>query len=216
MKIAVVSESPADEAAIKILVDGILEAETELVSSPRLRPQGWRSVLGLLPIIIKHLHYQTDADAFVAVVDSDDSEVHLRAHEGLESAFPNCRLCRLRYLIRNEIDGLASVPARPLMKCAIGIAVPSVEAWYQCGIDTHVNEATWSRHLRSEQITYDRQSLKRAVYGSDRPTLAVEVRAAREASQRLMTNVDLLNQLFPDGFGALLRDVRGWADETIE
>lgn len=212
MRIAVVSESPADEAAIKILVDVILEAETELVSSPRLRPQGWPSVVGLLPIIIKHLHYQTDADAFVAVVDSDDSAVHLRRHEGSELTFPNCRLCRLRYLIRNEMDGLASVPNRPLMKCAIGIAVPSIEAWYQCGIDTHVNEATWVRYLESEHITYDRQSLKRAVYGSDRPNLATEIRAASEASQRLVTNIELLNQLFPDGFGTLLRDLRGWTD----
>src|SRR5882672_10472370 len=135
MKIAVVSESPADEAAIKILVDVILEAETELVSSPRLRPQGWSSVLSLLPTIIKHLHYQTDADAFVTVVDSDDSAVHLRTHEGSELTFPNCRLCRLCYLIRNEMDGLASVPNRHTMKSAIGIAVPSIEAWYQCGID---------------------------------------------------------------------------------
>lgn len=210
MKIAVVSESPADEAAIKILVDVILDADAELVSSPRLRPQGWSSVLNLLPSIIKHLYYQTDAEAFVAVVDSDDSEVHLRTHEGSELTFQNCRLCRLRFVIRNEMDALAHIPNRPLMKSAVGVAVPSIEAWYQCGVDTHVNEATWVRHLQSEQITYDRQSLKRAVYGSDRPTLAREVQAATEASQRLATNIELLNELFPDGFGTLLRDLRGW------
>ena len=31
MKLAVVSESPADEAAVKVLVDAVLGAETDLV-----------------------------------------------------------------------------------------------------------------------------------------------------------------------------------------
>ena len=48
MKLAVISESPADEAALKIIVDGIIGIETELVSV-RLRPNGWPQVWQLLP-----------------------------------------------------------------------------------------------------------------------------------------------------------------------
>ncbi len=46
MKIAVVSESPADEAAIKILVDAIIGSESELFSL-RTRPNGWTKIFDL-------------------------------------------------------------------------------------------------------------------------------------------------------------------------
>ena len=92
MKIAVVSEFTADEAAVKILVDSVLSIETDLVASRRWRPRGWPSVLNLLPTIIKDLHYNTDADGLVVVVDSDESSPHDAAHEvvGIESS--ECRL----------------------------------------------------------------------------------------------------------------------------
>jgi hypothetical protein len=96
------------------------------------------------------------------------------------------------------------------MRYAIGVAVPAIEAWYQCGVDAHVNEATWIRCLQSEGITYDKKSLKRAAYGSDRPSLVIETHAAEEAAKRLAIDLELLEQLFPNGFGSLLRDLRGW------
>jgi len=80
MKIAVLGESPEDEAAIKILVDGVLGYETQLVDLPPLRTRGW-TVINLLPAIIKKLHYQTDAEALVVVWDSDDSPVHQSSHD---------------------------------------------------------------------------------------------------------------------------------------
>lgn len=55
MKIAVVSESSADEAAVKILVDAIVGSETELVAL-RTRPNGWPHVLSILPNIVVSLH----------------------------------------------------------------------------------------------------------------------------------------------------------------
>ena len=76
MKVSVLSESSADEAAIRILVDGILGTETEPIPPPRLRTRGWPSVLKDVPTVVRHLHYRTDADAFVLVVDSDDSPLH--------------------------------------------------------------------------------------------------------------------------------------------
>ena len=65
MKVAVLSESPPDEAAIAILVEAALDASVERVAGPPLRSRGWPSVRSILPVVIKHLHFRTDADGLV-------------------------------------------------------------------------------------------------------------------------------------------------------
>ncbi|HKS08675.1 MAG TPA: hypothetical protein VJS13_03950 [Pyrinomonadaceae bacterium] len=208
MKIAVVSESPTDEAAVKILVDAILGHETELVAGARLRPHGWPNVLTVLPPIIKALHYRAEADALAVVVDSDDSPLHDNAHD--QTAENDCRLCQLRNSIALSFNRLSPVANRAFLKTAIGIAVPAIEAWYRCGTDPHVMEATWHRRLQGERITYDRRSLKADVYGSDQPGLAAKTTLATEAAKRLGNNLELLEKLFPLGFGCFICDVRTW------
>jgi hypothetical protein len=96
MKLVVLSESPDNEAAIRVLVDGILGTKTDHIAPPYLRTRGWSQLLTVLPGVLKHLHYHTDADALVVVVDSDDSVPHRQNHRLPESA--SCRLCRLRSL----------------------------------------------------------------------------------------------------------------------
>jgi hypothetical protein len=90
------------------------------------------------------------------------------------------------------------------------MAVPAIEAWYLCGLDTHVNEATWTRKLRGEHITYDKISLKKASYGSDRASTAVKTEKAGEAAERLITELDQLERLFPNGFAPLAQSLRQW------
>src|SRR5712691_1897490 len=175
MKIAVVSEFTADEAAVKILVDAALGLETVLVASRRPRPRGWPSVLTLLPTIIKDLHYNSDADGLVVVADSDESPSHDNSHDLSGAENQACRLCQLRNTAAREIQRLTPVPDREIIKVAIGLAVPAIEAWYLCGMDTHVNEATWMRKLQGERITYDKRSLKSASYGSDRAPNRVRI-----------------------------------------
>ena len=207
MKIAVISESPADEAAIKILVDAIVGVETNLVPL-RLRPGGWPHVLQLLPSIIKALHYTTDADGFAVVVDSDNSPVHAKDHEQSNS---QCRLCLLRNCIQATLLELSPVASRRALKTAAGVAVPAIEAWYQCGVDLHVNEARWGGKLSGERINFTKELLKIAVYGSNQPSLHMETLAAIAAAKRLAENLDQLALLFPNGFGCFLADVRGWS-----
>jgi hypothetical protein len=209
MKIAVVSESPADEAAIKILVDAIVGTESDLYSV-RTRPHGWIQVFRLLPNIVNALHYGTDVQALVVVVDSDESPVHQNFHEGLPGENPQCRLCRLRVTAGLAISRVRAIPNRASLKTAMGLAVPAIEAWYRCGLDPHVNEATWIRKLLGERITYDKRSLKMDVYGSHQPSLSMETGAAVLAATRLAENIELLELFFPTGFGCLLLDVRGW------
>lgn len=209
MKIAVVSESPADEAAIKILVDAIVGKETDLVPL-RLRPGGWPHVLQLLPAMIKALHYTTDADGFAVVVDSDNSPVHVDDHEVDDHSNSECRLCLLRNCIQSTSRGLSPVATRLGLKTAAGVAIPAIEAWYQCGIDLHVNEARWIGKLSGEKINFTKESLKIAVYGSNQPPLHTETSAAIAAAKRLADNLNQLEQLFPNGFGCLMADIRGW------
>ncbi len=210
MKIAVVSESPADEAAIKILIDGILGHETELVSASRLRPGGWPQVLSLLPSISKALHYHTDAEGVAVVVDSDSSPVHLLHHPINEECHSECRLCKVRGCLRTSLLTVSPVHNRVPLKTGVGLAVPAIEAWYRCGLDPHVNEARWIGNLSGEKINYSKRSLKVDVYGSDQPSLQAETAAASEAARRLKHNIDQLSLLFPSGFGCILADVRSW------
>jgi hypothetical protein len=144
MKIAVVSESSADEAAVKILVDAIVGTETELVAL-RTRPNGWPHVLNVLPTIVVSLHYATDVEALVVVVDSDESPVHQNSHDASHSLNRDCRLCLLRTAVKSELTKLHAVPNRTIMKSGLGLAVPAIEAWYRCGLDPHVTEFEWAR-----------------------------------------------------------------------
>lgn len=108
-KLAVLSESPADEAAFGILIEAVLERPFVRVRA-NLRARGWPSVLQVLPAVIRHLHFNTDAQGLVVVVDSDDSVVHTEAHDAPDYFHPQCRMCRLRATFRQTVKRLP--PAR--------------------------------------------------------------------------------------------------------
>ncbi len=210
MKVAVFSESEADEAAIRVLVDAVLEQQSEPVDLPLRAPHGWPGVRDQLAVVWRALYYHTDVDALVVVVDSNRSPLHQRAHEQPDGQDPACRLCQLRGVI-----GETELRARPRlhrasMKIAVGLAVPQMEAWYRCGIDRHVSEAVWVQALQSESFPYTKRTLKRDVYGTERSPLGVQKKRAVEEAHRLAQEVSKLEEWFPSGFGALARDVRSW------
>lgn len=221
MKIAVLSESPADEAAIRILVDGILGRPAQPIGHPPLRTGGWPFVLQNLPNMLRHLHYRTEAESLVVVVDSDSSPIHLmrdpaqhHLHKSKRQqradASKHCRSCQLREAVEQEQDQLQPVTGRGSIKIAVGIAIPTIEAWYRCGLDSHVTETAWIQGLESGTSPYTSKSLKQAVYGTDRPSLELETKRATEEAGRLVHDLDTLERFFPNGFGALARDVRSW------
>ncbi len=88
--------------------------------------------------------------------------------------------------------------------------MPAIEAWYRAGVDSHVNEVAWNRKLLGQDVAYDKRSLKNDTYGSYQPSLEMETEAAIASAQRLTENLELLEQLFPNGFGSLLRDLQAW------
>jgi len=212
MKVAVYGESPADEAALRILVDALIGTPTEHIGFPWLKSRGWPSILQNLPKVVQHLHYQTDAQGLVVVVDSDKSELPPQPLRKLGDNDDRSRICRLERELCLVRTRLAAVPQRSEMKMAIGSAVPTIEAWYRCGLDAHVNEAAWIRALESNEYTYDASRLKRDVYGTDRPSLELATEVAVRQAQRLVDEgrLGLLEQLFPIGFGSLADVIRSW------
>lgn len=209
MKFGILSESPADEAAICILIEALLRQPIEIIRPP-LRARGWPHVAQVLPAILRHLHLHTEADAFVVVVDSDDSPLHEGDHEDPDKFHPLCRLCQLELVVRRTLKHLPSRAHRPALRVATGLAVPAVEAWYLCGRDPDVTEESWRRGVRQGRLPYDRRELKVRTYGTFRPSLPLETRRAVEEARRLAQDVRVLESAFPLGFGNLSREVRPW------
>lgn len=221
MKLAILSESPGDEAALEVLVGYVLGEPFKLVA-PNLRARGWPSVEQVLPPILRHLHFNTEADGLVVVVDSDDSPVHTAEHEAPGYHHALCRICRLRAVFRRTIKNLPersrhpSPGARdhstvqPRVLRAVGVAVPAIEAWLLCGKDSSVTEAAWLSGQGSGVQPYSRRDLKYRVYGTERPSLPWEIQRAVEEVTRHRGDVRRLEHDFPHGFGALARDLRSW------
>ncbi len=209
MNVAILSESPADEAALRVLVEYVLGEPFTTVQSG-LRARGWPSVEQVLPAVIRHLHFNTEADGLVVVVDSDDSVPHTAEHDVPGHHHPFCRICRLRAVFRRITRHLPPAHGRAGVLRAVGLAVPAIEAWYLSGRDTSVTEAAWAAGQAAGRPPYSRRELKWRVYGTERPSLPHEIRRAVQEVARHRGDVRRLESDFPQGFGALARDLRGW------
>ena len=102
MKVALLSESPADEAVLRVLVEAVLGAPPKFVS-PGLRARGWPNVAQVLPAVIRHLH-SVIAAPVTSTIRSIPSELTLGLAEGLlhpsVANFDNIQLVPRRWLIR--------------------------------------------------------------------------------------------------------------------
>lgn len=208
MKVVILGESSADEAAVRVLVDEILGVHTMEAGVLNLRARGWPAVRDVLGAVMKQLHYHTDVEGIVVVADSNGSMIHVPQHDAVAGGEPGCRVCELRRTVAGV--RLNPLTGRPPLKTAIGVAVPAVEAWYAHGIVPHVNEAAWSRALQDMVFPYTKLGLKETVYGTTRPSIQLETERALEEATRIVGRLDLLEQDFPGGFGTLARDLRGW------
>jgi hypothetical protein len=211
MRVAILSESEDDEEAVHILIDGILGSSTQLVAHPHLRARGWPSIRNILSSVLKYLHYQTDAEALVVVVDSDDSLVHQPSHNPLNTAFQECRLCQLHAIVTHTQEHLRPrvTPLRTI-KVTVELVVPTIEAWYRYGLDPHVTEAAWVQAQHQRQYPYTRSALKVAVYNTERPSRTLKSRRATEEARRLVQNLQGLKECFPNGFGTLIDQMHDW------
>ncbi len=121
MKVAYFAESPADQAALTILTEAILGRSTEPVSHAGLRHRGWPAVRTALRPVLMELHYHTDAEGFVFIVDSNGSPPHLPRHDQPNERDPTCRLCQLRRIIDEARQQFRPLSNRPPLKIAVGL-----------------------------------------------------------------------------------------------
>ena len=207
MNVAVLSESPADDGAIRELLKPLVLLNSDDGADVlRIRSRGWPAVLNVLPAVIKQLHYHSTADALVVVVDSDDSTPHGHGTD----APSDCRFCRVVSTVQRELGILTAVPGRRLLRTAVGLRVPAIEAWYLCGVDATVSEAAWANGRRTGVPPYTREELKRRVYGTSIPSLSFQKRVATSHGVRLAADLSLLDTWFPAGCGTMLDAVRSW------
>jgi hypothetical protein len=206
MNVALLSESPADETALRVLVTAVLREPPRFVG-PGYRARGWPNVAQLMPAVIRHLHFNTDTDVLVVVVDSDDSVVHTADHDAPGYFHPHCRMCQLRAVYRQTTKRLPRAHGRDRVLRAVGVAAPAVEAWYLCGRDDTVTEMAWIVGNESGHRPYSRAELKWRVYGTDRPSLPHETACAVREVSRHRHDPRRLEHDFP-GFAALANDLR--------
>jgi len=210
MKVAFLSESPADEAALVFFIEGLLGAAVERVSLPAPSTRGCNGVLKAALPTLRHLHYCTDAEALVVSLDSDESPVHSGSRGQAEACHRKCRLCQLWKAMESAQEGLPPRQGRGPIKIALGLAVPAVEAW--CLRDARINESAWMQSLESHKFAYTKKELKQRLYGCPAPILALETARLVEHARRIVAEdkLELLEKLFPIGFGSLADEVRSW------
>jgi hypothetical protein len=159
----------------------------------------------VLPAVLKELHYHTDAEGFVLVVDSNGSPPHLPDHEPPHAPEPKCRLCQLRRIADEVQRHVRPRSHRGPLQIVLGLAVPTIEAWLLCGVDAHVTEAAWINGLKEGRMPFTKGELKRQLYGTSHPSLAIETDA-----MSLSQDLPAIEKLFPHGFGALVKSLRSW------
>lgn len=214
MKLAILSESSVDEAFIEIIISAILGQSMERINTS-LQSRGWSAVLNSLPAIIRELYYRTEAEAFAIVVDSDESPIHSQEHQqedisNITLGSYSCRLCQIRKVVHQTEQKIRVQPQRPMIKTAVGLAVPAIEAWFQCGIDAQSSEASWLVASKENRYSHIKQKLKKDVYKTDRASIPLMTKYAIEAANRLANDLSQIETSFPGGFGSFAKDVRAW------
>lgn len=216
MKVAYFSESPADEAALHILVQALAPVPVE--ATPfyfRRGAYGWYSVLENLPELLKSIHlFQQDLGALVVVLDSDETPLHQHSHLPSQYKKTRCRLCQLVYLIHQEKKRLFQKEEIGFhFHIGVGIAIPSSEAWYLFGTPDQLTEIEWEKILNTcsmEEAHTQKLLLKSKVYGTLHPSLENETTFAIQEAKRITQDLPNFIRHFSTGFGPLAQNIQQW------
>jgi hypothetical protein len=209
MKIGFYCESPVDQAAMRVFTEGILGDPPEPINMD-LEGHSVPAFFSALDGVFRGVYYNSDAEGLVIVADCDDTELHDPAHDAPGGDSDRCRLCRVRKIIAGARISLKPRPSRPDLKVAIGLTVPSIEAWLLTGKEHQVGEAAWKVALAEKRPPYTTRQLKRLVYATDRASLEVMTARAVAEARRIILNIKAIETAFPAGFGSLARQIRTW------
>lgn len=210
MNLAVFSESPIDEAVVRILIDGILGRTTSPVELFTFRARGWPSILSNIGPVLRHLHYRTVAESLVVVADSNNHEVHAAQHQ--HAPHESCRHCWLEREAANTIRNLPKVQPWQPVHVAVAVPCPSIEAWLLIREDRSCTEAGWvQRRAEEANSVQEIRRLKQQLYGTEAPHAVEGMMAiACERAKSLLPHLDQLGRAFPNSFGNLAANIRGW------
>jgi hypothetical protein len=212
MKIAFFGESKSDDVTVKKIVERILNDEVEETDiRKRLIFRSSSHLDRNLDVVIRSIHFSSDAEFLVICSDSDDFPVHIAEHDKKENE--KCRLCSLRKAVKRSLAKLSNVPNKRMLKVAIGVPVPALEAWLLFKTNPQVSENTWIKKLAGEKgIKYDRKTLKRELYGGEHISEDKRIEISLKAVERIAENnlLDDLETAFPLGFGSLSNEVKSW------
>src|SRR2546421_2481223 len=93
MKIGYYCESPADRAALAVFTEGILREPPEPINMD-LEAHSVPGFFSALGGVFRGVHYNSDAEGLVVVVDCDDTDLHDPAHDTPGGGGENCRICQ--------------------------------------------------------------------------------------------------------------------------
>jgi hypothetical protein len=210
MKIGYYCESPADQAAMAVFTEGLLGRPPESIIMD-LEAHSVPGFFNALDGVFRGVHYHSDAEGLIVVVDCDDTPLHESAHEAMPDGQERCRLCQAKKIIARAQKQLKPRPDWPALKVAIGLAVPTIEAWYLVGKDPQAGEAAWKVGLAGGRLPFARPQLKAMVYGTDRPSLELETERAVREARRIIQEIKAIEAAFPVGFGLMAQEIRSWA-----
>ena len=210
MKIGYFCESPADQAAMAVFTEGLLGQPPEPINMD-LEAHSVPAFFSALDGVFRGVHYNSDAEGLIVVVDCDDTPMHDPAHDKPGSNEERCRLCQVRKIITQVQKQLKPRKGRPELKVAIGLTVPAIEAWYLVGENHQVGEAAWKAGLAGGKPPFTRPRLKELVYETDRPSLELETERAIREARRIIHDMKAIETAFPVGFGLMANEIRSWA-----
>lgn len=209
MKIAILSESPVDQAALAIFAEGLLGEKPEPINV-NLQARSIPAIFSSLAGDFLALHYNSDAEALIVVVDCDEKALHREDHVSQKDQ-GDCRYCRIREIIDRTRNPLKPRPGQPELLVAIGLTVPSIEAWYLAGKNHEVGESRWQIGIDSRKPPFTKRDLKNRVYGTDRPPLSLAIPKAEAEARRIIANISMIETAFPIGFGLMANEIRSWS-----
>ena len=157
--------------------------------------------------VFRGVHFNSDAEGLVVVVDCDTTELHDPAHDLPGGSKERCRLCQASKIIALARKQLKPRQGRPELKVALGLAVPAIEAWYLVGKEHLVGEAAWIVGLAAGRTPFTKAQPKKLVYGTDRPSLELETECAVREARRVISDMKAIESAFPAGFGLMAREI---------
>jgi hypothetical protein len=175
-----------------------------------LAAHGVTHVLTALDGVFRGVHYNSDAEGLVVVVDADNSPIHTSAHDQPGAAEDDCRLCKIRKIIERARKQLKPRSGRGALKVAIGLAVPAIEAWYLAGVTHEVGELPYAVSVEAGGKRFSRSQLKEMVYKTVIPSLELETECAVREARRIAANIETIEGAFPVGFGLMAKEIRSW------